>query len=353
MKTLKLIFQSLFSNGPIIEARNQPWYLALFIFLLSILLATYPTFNQINTSTGSAFLSGNTYSVENAFTVFSETLEDEGVDLVVTKATVDEADVFSLSNEGTPWSDVFVTVLDNEPDFSYFAYSVNGSDRLRVFYQGTQSNDATSDFLNRLIALPAGDDNISSFLLLAKESVYMYLYNPAALADGSVNGESPLAAFRGTYDRVEVGTNLGSFSLTDVDGNALDSTNVNEYVALVFGNWLKFFDDSYAYSRSVLIVAQSSLMLVVNAIMAFMMSLVIFIMTRGKNNPNKHFTFGQTMKIGAWALLSPALLTVVAGALFPEFAGTAFVLFVGLRLMWLSSKYLRPIDAVAPTPIKK
>jgi hypothetical protein len=122
---------------------------------------------------------------------------------------------------------------------------------------------------------------------------------------------------------------------------------------LVFGNWLKFFDDSYAYSRSVLIVAQSSLMLVVNAIMAFMMSLVIFIMTRGKNNPNKHFTFGQTMKIGAWALLSPALLTVVAGALFPEFAGTAFVLFVGLRLMWLSSKYLRPVDAVAPTPIKK
>jgi hypothetical protein len=59
------------------------------------------------------------------------------------------------------------------------------------------------------------------------------------------------------------------------------------------------------------------------------------------------------MKIGAWALLAPALLTIVAGALFPEFAGTAFVLFVGLRLMWLSSRYLRPVDMVATAPAKK
>jgi hypothetical protein len=59
------------------------------------------------------------------------------------------------------------------------------------------------------------------------------------------------------------------------------------------------------------------------------------------------------MKIGAWALFAPALLTIIAGVLFPEFAGTAFVLFVGLRLMWLSSRYLRPIDAVPTQPIKK
>jgi hypothetical protein len=52
-------------------------------------------------------------------------------------------------------------------------------------------------------------------------------------------------------------------------------------------------------------------------------------------------------------LLAPAILTLVAGALFPEFAGTAFVLFVGLRLMWLSSRYLRPVDMVVVNPVKK
>jgi hypothetical protein len=84
--------------------------------------------------------------------------------------------------------------------------------------------------------------------------------------------------------------------------------------------------------------------------MAAMMTFIIFVMTRGKNNPNRDLKFKDTLKIGAWALLSPALLTIVAGGLFPEFAPTAFVLFVGLRLMWLSSKYLRPLD---PLPVKK
>jgi hypothetical protein len=122
---------------------------------------------------------------------------------------------------------------------------------------------------------------------------------------------------------------------------------------VVFNNWLNFFDQSFAYQKSVLLLAQTGLTFVVNAIMALLMSLVIFIMTRGKNNPNKHFKFADTMKIGAWALLAPAILTLVAGALFPEFAGTAFVLFVGLRLMWLSSRYLRPVDMAVVNPVKK
>jgi hypothetical protein len=89
---------------------------------------------------------------------------------------------------------------------------------------------------------------------------------------------------------------------------------------------------------------QTGLTFVVNSIMALLMSVVIFIMTRGKMNPNRSIKFLEAMKIGAWSLLSPALLTVIAGGLFPEFAPTAFVLFVGLRLMWLSSKYLRPLE---------
>jgi hypothetical protein len=73
-------------------------------------------------------------------------------------------------------------------------------------------------------------------------------------------------------------------------------------------------------------------------------------MTRGKMNPNNTMRFGQTMKIGAWSLLSPALLTLIVSGIFPDLAGSAFVLLVGLRLMWLSSKYLRPLE---PLPVAK
>lgn len=354
MKTLKLIFQSIFSNEPIMQARNQPWYIAIILFLLSILLATYPTYNQISNREGSTFLSGNTFSIENALVSFTEAIEDAGVDLVVVSETVDGVTTYSLDNQGTNWNAAFQNTFVDEEAFPYFEYAVNGTTRLRVFVQKDQTDEAMGEFASRLLALPTGDDQIGSFMLLAKSAVYMYVYNPAALADGSVNGEGFATAFTGTYDEVPLGTNLANFIQTDQDGNVIDPTDVSEYVNLVFANWLNFFDQSFAYSKSVLLLAQSGLTLVVNAVMALMMSVVIFIMTRGKLNPNNHFKFGETMKMGAWSLFSPALLTIVAGALFPEFAGTAFVLFVGLRLMWLSSKYLRPVDAnVVPNTPKK
>jgi hypothetical protein len=353
MKTLKLIFQSLFGNEPIMQARNQPWYIALIIFIVSILLATYPTYSQISNREGSSFLSGNTFSIENALVLFTETLEEEGVRLIVTSRTENEEPVYELSNQGIVWADVFTETLTEYPAFPFFQYAVNDEVRLRVFYQSNQTDEATGAFANALLALPIGDDNITSFLLLGKAAVYMYVYNPAALTANTATGESFITAFSGTYTEVPVSTNLGNFVVIDVDGNTINQSDLMLYTQLVFNNWLNFFDQSFAYSKSVLLLAQTGLTLVVNAIMAFMMSLVIFIMTRGKTNPNKHFKFGETMKIGAWSLLSPALLTIVAGALFPEFAGTAFVLFVGLRLMWLSSRYLRPVDMVTTAPVKK
>ncbi len=355
MKTLKLIFQSIFSNEPIMQARNQPWYIAIILFVVSILLATYPTYTQILNRDGSTFLSGNTFSIENALVSFTEALDEEGVDLVVVSETIDGETKYYLDNQGVNWDDAFTETLPSEEAFPYFEYTVNNVSRLRVFLQADdQTNEGVAEFVSRLLALPTGDDQIGSFMLLTRSAVYMYVYNPAALAEGSVNGEGFATAFTGTYDEVPLGTNLANFVQIDLDGNVIDPNDVSEYVNLVFANWLNFFDQSFAYSKSVLLLAQSGLTLVVNAVMALMMSIVIFIMTRGKLNPNNHFKFGETMKMGAWSLFSPALLTIVAGALFPEFAGTAFVLFVGLRLMWLSSKYLRPVDAnVVPNTAKK
>lgn len=353
MKTLKLIFQSLFSNAPIMEAKNQPWYLALIIFLVSIVLATFPTYTQINDREGSNFLSGNTFSIENALVEFSETLKEENVGLVVTNRMEAETTIAELDNQGVSWETVFTETLVDHPNFPFFQYTVNNQVRLRVFYQGDLDDGVTGAFANALLALPIGDDDIGSFLLLGKTAVYMYVYNPAALTANTATGDGFVTAFSGTYDEIIPGTSLGNFILTDVDGNTINKSDLVLYTRVVFDNWLNFFDLSFAYSKSVLLIAQTGLTFVVNAIMALLMSLVIFIMTRGKFNPNKHFKFLDTMKIGAWALLAPALLTIVAGALFPEFAGTAFVLFVGLRLMWLSSRYLRPVDMVATPPVKK
>lgn len=347
MKTLKLIFKSLVNNGAVMEGRFQPWYVALLLFFVSVIFATYPTFSQINAREGSVFLSGTTYSVENAFTIFSETLKEEDIQLVVKTNEVDGVLRYELINEGTPWETVFTTAYPGS-EFTYFEYSVNNVPRIRIYYQASQSDETTGAFVNQLLALPKGDTTLTSFMMLTKHAVRVYLYNPLALANAAVSGEEFVASFNGTYDAVPINTNL-SFS-ADASNRTPD---VGTYVTRVFGEWKGFFDQSFAYSKGILLWAQTLLTFVVNMIMALLMSIVIFIMTRGKMNPNKGMKFGETMKIGAWALFSPALLTIVAGALFPEFSATAFVLFVGLRLMWLSSKYLRPVDVIANTPTKK
>ena len=348
MQQLKRIFSSLFNNGTVMEGAKQPWYLAVLLFFVSMVLATSPTYTQIANQDGSDFLSGTLFSIDNGLQVFSESLDEEGVDLIVRKTTINDEERVSLVNEGTTWSTAFTSVNNNDASFPSFMYTVNGDVRLRVYYQGALSDEDSTAFINALTALEAGNDAISSFMFLGTTSLYVYVYQPLALANGTATGSSYVSGFSGTYDAVPLGTNLASFIAQDLDGNFVDpstqNTDYQAYADRVFENWKQFFDQSYEFSRGFLLWAQTGLTFAVNMIMALMMSVVIFIMTRGKMNPNRSIKFFEALKIGAWSLLSPALLTVIAGGLFPEFAPTAFVLFVGLRLMWLSSKYLRPLE---------
>lgn len=353
MKQLKLIFGSLFNNATVMEGGKQPWYIAIILFFVAMILATSPTYTQISGQNGSDFLTGRLFSIDNGLQVFSEALEDEGVDLIVRKSTNNDVEEVTLVNDGTPWSTAFTSINHNETNFPSFVYTVGDAVRLRVYYQGVMSDESSTTFINELTALEAGDDAISSFMFLGRTSVYVYVYASFDVDNGSVSGSEFVTGFSGTYDTVPLGTNLASFISQDLDGNFVDpsskETDYQAYADRVFDNWKQFFDQSFAFSRDFLLWAQTGLTFAVNIIMSLMMSVVIFIMTRGKTNPNRSMKFGEAMKIGAWSLLTPALLTIVAGGLFPEFAPTAFVLFVGLRLMWLSSKYLRPLEPLPPT----
>ena len=103
MQQLKRIFSSLFNNGTVMEGAKQPWYLAVLLFFVSMVLATSPTYTQIANQDGSDFLSGTLFSIDNGLQVFSESLDEEGVDLIVRKTTINDEERVSLVNEGTTW----------------------------------------------------------------------------------------------------------------------------------------------------------------------------------------------------------------------------------------------------------
>ncbi|MDD7715503.1 MAG: hypothetical protein PUJ84_06330, partial [Mollicutes bacterium] len=76
----------------------------------------------------------------------------------------------------------------------------------------------------------------------------------------------------------------------------------------------------------------------------FLFGLVIFLMTRGKRNPFRIYTFWETQKMAYWASVSPAILSLIVGFLLPQFAMMGFIFLFGLRIMWMSMRSLRPYE---------
>ena len=352
MKTIKQIWSALFKNTAALEGRFRPWYVAVILFLLSIILASVPMFTTTATSNGSDFLEGTLYSVDNGLQRFAESLNTKGVDLVVAQ----NGEVFTLENTTSNWETGF-TLEDAASGFPYFAYTdATDAIRFKVYFQDANSNEASATFVNGLLtkanSAEAIDTSIVSFMFLGTNSIYLYVYNPAEVAAGTSAGANYTKSFKGGYSDIEVGTNLADFAVKDVFGNSFpaDPTPVQyaAYQQSVLVSWKQFFDNAYLLTKNVLLWTTTGIMMGVNSLLALFMGLLVFIMTRGKNNPNHTFTFFESMKVGAWVLLAPAILSVAVGYIFPSYASMAFVLLVGLRMMWLSSKNLRPQYVQAP-----
>ncbi|MCR4880242.1 MAG: hypothetical protein K5906_04740, partial [Bacilli bacterium] len=72
------------------------------------------------------------------------------------------------------------------------------------------------------------------------------------------------------------------------------------------------------------------------------LGLLMFLLTRGKRNFNNYLKWYQCMCISAWAAFTPGLLGLIFGFLMPAYAIMFFILFMGVRVMWLSMKQLSP-----------
>ena len=62
--------------------------------------------------------------------------------------------------------------------------------------------------------------------------------------------------------------------------------------------------------------------------------------------------YGFYALIAYWATITPAILTTGLGFLLTSFSQVLFPLLLGVRIMWLSMKLLRPENANAYPPLK-
>ena len=169
MKNFKLILKSLISNNACIDGgRKKPWYFAVIMFFLAMILAILPLFVQTLNTHGDDAFATYAYGTDQATLRFNEYLEDNGIKM------------FVKTKEGaSDPSEKMITSVRNDGTVAEFQYNhtipVKGEDGTysdqvdyMFFYRSVQ--DETE--FNSLIG-----DQKTSFMFFYPEQVIIHIVN--------------------------------------------------------------------------------------------------------------------------------------------------------------------------------
>lgn len=303
MKNVKLFLKSLISNNAAIDgARKKPWYAAIIIFFLSLILSVIPSTVMELNKKGDKYFESTTYGAIEATTEFSEYLQ-----------TTDKKTFTIKETENGNY-----LVGDETVHFERYNSKANKVD----FVFQYSSNDRANKYM------ASYDKKEVSYFVFTPDTVYIKVLDPndsktAKVTLGCIN------AYK------KVGKNQIREALVVGKTKTITAEKTWE-------NWKVLVRDFYNQTR--LKAAGINLALIggVNAGIVLIMGFMVWVLTRGKNNPYRLFTIWESFKIAFWTCPSPAILTVGLGFLISRFASMLFPLLLGVRVMWLTMKSLRP-----------
>lgn len=358
MKTLGLIFRSLYKNDVCVEAgRKYAWWAALLIFLFSTIVSIIPITTTTLTVDGGSILTGANYELDESLYRFISDLnqgellfedDENGINTLTSNVgnaynvpIYERSGTFTENETGDDGSSEIVT---SEKKVIFQVYD------LTVFpnYKEKDENEnvtmpSFTDVVNLIVTgatlpdnyvdiIPTYEENKdkqnrdTSFLALGKYNYAVYLYD----SNGNLK-----AATSGDYVRLTISDLSNISALSEAS-----SDNIRENV---LSGWQMFFRFGYEGIKLSSAGIQISISLGVNSGMILIMSLILFVMTRGKKNPFKVYKYYEFLKICCWIALSPAILALILGYLLPSTFGMfSFILVYGVRGMFLSIKQFRP-----------
>lgn len=373
--TRKRIISSLWNNQAAYDGgRFEKGYIALIMFVLSIVIALVPSMVSVLRVKGGDIYAGNLYHTDVALTKFVEDLNAKDVDIrVVNKdGNLVFTDNKSETNAGFngAYTNVFaLTDSFSTADINYFSYSEprfievrneqnevileeQQYEYLRVYYAADSptsfilngaSVDAARFLEYKLVnSVKANGDAVTSYIIIGKSTIYSRIYNPNYTTTG---GETTgVVSYDGNTKKITEGTSFRNFGLIDVDGESFTSDDL-DYTNKVVANFAKLADDAY---RGVILSrfwAIIGIYLFIFVLIALVMGLVVFLSTRGKHNPHRDLKFIASFKVGAWLLPTPALITLIAGFIFmsnSQIPQMVFIMSLGMRSVFLSMRTLSP-----------
>ena len=299
---IKLFFTSLISNNAAIDAgRKKPWYAAIILFLISIILSVIPSSVLELKKQGDTNFSSTTFLAREALCEFAEEIQnDDG--MVVVK--VDKKTSYLVGKNTENFGD-----LDSKTMPYNYKFRYSSNENAAVVY--TELNDEKV-----------------SYFLFTPDTVYIHIVDPTNHDSVKIN-----------LMCINAYKKIGENALKESFSQGKDKT---ESIENTWSNWKVLIRQLYNQTRLRAAGVQLGIMSAINVGIVLIMGFMVWVLTRGKNNPYRIFNVWECYKIVAWAALTPAILTSGLGFLIKAFASTLFPLLLGVRVMWLSMKSLRP-----------
>lgn len=373
-QTIRTLFASLFKNQAAIDGgRYQPWWIAVILFFVSTIVAVIPTMVVTGRARGSDVFKGPQYELDTGIVKFHQALETNAVDLAYRSNSEGE---FELTDEGTSFIDAFPTTisissLTGSIDIPFYSYSnlrekeitntegvsetvVVNFEYLRVYYTADVtasfiSGDspitperALNNYLQNLSETSINVNNfpnesITSYVILGKTEMFMAVYNP----NDMVEGANAIRSAEGNAAGITSEVVINDFYKISRDGGAITPTDA-DLVSKVIANWSNYVDTVNEPVRIQSFWILSGINFFLFFVLSLFIGIIFFITTRGKYNPNRDIRFFEAMRIGAWLLLTPALLTLVVGLFMPAYAQLIYIMTLGMRTVWMSMKSVQP-----------
>lgn len=350
--------KSLISNDTCVEARTKPWWSAVLIALISTIVALLPISISAFSQSGSTFLSSPTYSYESQLVDFDTSLKAKGLHLKVANSQM------TLTSDGgltgtEAWAAAYPTytfnpyVRSHQETLSYYkadttsssaassttTYTLVTETKTIVDFAAYWVNDSTTiaafaaDSTTGVLAAPqplgaTGSTYSINCLFLSKDGFWAY-----KLPSGT---SSYTSLIKGKWDDAGLqGMDLATMVSASSDRSTYESNVLSAYKDMM----------SKAYNSTKITNAwmNTGIFSAVFVGLALVLGLMVFLMTRGKNNPFRIYTFWESQKIAYWASFSPAVLSLLAFIpALSNYAILMYIFFYGMRVMWMSMRSLRP-----------
>lgn len=354
-------FKSLISNNAVTDsAKNTPWWLALILGLVAAFLPVIPiTVNNAN-SYGASFLAKYTQNIETSLTSTCLSLKDdaklkvEGGQLSYYKKVGEN---FEKQTDVSSESDILLYSYEatrdgvTQIDFQLFYTTASTSSKAEVNVNSLVKNYIEASDYSYAVGTTTRKKDLTeeeqadktyytpSYIVLGKTCLYSVLKK----YDSTTNYN--YTAYTGNWNHTAEGTDLiaDSLKVYDDEGVAITANMENPaYLKGVLNNWKGYFNESYLtqkdYNVKFSLLVYYGIYLLMILFMAFMM----FLLTRGKKNMFNYLKFGMCLKMAAWASVSPAILSLILGFIISSYAMMFFIILIGIRIMWMSMKQLRP-----------